>query len=166
MRNGNFARCPRALWLCRFLPYLWGMETSVFQVFTFRKLRVLTVPMRNGNQSIVEEMETLLRFLPYLWGMETHFKQHFMCRQKLWVLTVPMRNGNFLCFLSHINHLTCSYRTYEEWKPIMVIKRLVGFWVLTVPMRNGNLTSVSYCAISFFVLTVPMRNGNEKMEVK
>jgi len=79
--------------------------------------------------------------------------------------------------------LTCSYRTYEEWKPELsnLIKKEGK--VLTVPMRNGNskrLAQAKACGYSSyrtyeewkhgwgdfvmddfnFVLTVPMRNGN------
>ena len=33
----------------RFLPYLWGMETSITETFISCAICVLTVPMRNGN---------------------------------------------------------------------------------------------------------------------
>ena len=57
----------------RFLPYLWGMETSVVALPFDSPSFVLTVPMRNGNRG-----RKLLRpnhawFLPYLWGMETQY---------------------------------------------------------------------------------------------
>ena len=75
-------------------------------------------------------------FLPYLWGMETKPKP-----------------GQWTC-------LSCSYRTYEEWKLNYIFSHLWDDLVLTVPMRNGN--SILSILLIFIkpVLTVPMRNGN------
>jgi len=78
-----------------FLPYLWGMETSL---------------------SVEIKPSTVARFLPYLWGMETYDTPSVYVFA-FQVLTVPMRNGN-----SHRRYTLChqllrSYRTYEEWKP-------------------------------------------------
>jgi len=72
MRNGNelFSSplSPPFFW---FLPYLWGMETTVFWS-TSKVEKVLTVPMRNGNCSCSRRWQSAeFQFLPYLWGMET-----------------------------------------------------------------------------------------------
>jgi len=64
---------------------------------------VLTVPMRNGNKIWTQTMDSRLKFLPYLWGMETWSS---------W----PKKQTRRLR----------SYRTYEEWKLICLIKRLIG----------------------------------------
>jgi len=72
-----------------------------------------------------------------------------------------MRNGNKFITKSLIDYAFGSYRTYEEWKPIM--DRLVACFqkVLTVPMRNGNCHAEYHFWPSESVLTVPMRNGNQ-----
>jgi len=62
-----------------------------------------------------------------------------------------MRNGNQTGQQDQTQKYSCSYRTYEEWKPQWRI--WVGFCgsiVLTVPMRNGN----KYLIITSFE-TVP-----------
>jgi len=123
-----------------FLPYLWGMETFyVVKVLTkfqgsyrtyeewklgfksttkTRAKRVLTVPMRNGNLvGRLFQVIVVPQFLPYLWGMET------------------------IAALVILNKIIGSYRTYEEWKPTTIKKKLMNDRVLTVPMRNGNSAS-------------------------
>ena len=57
-----------------FLPYLWGMETSNFHEMLLYRPSVLTVPMRNGNRRSCSSSETTDKFLPYLWGMETQLR--------------------------------------------------------------------------------------------
>ena len=59
-------------------------------------------------------------FLPYLWGMETAWHMGPSLQYRL-----------------------RSYRTYEEWKPMIMAVWIRRFGVLTVPMRNGNLVRVS-----------------------
>jgi len=114
MRNGNgddyssYRRPPK------FLPYLWGMETSEgvgklrgsvrsyrtyeewkpgeCPVFFSSSLKVLTVPMRNGNPFLGSFFAGDVPFLPYLWGMETP--------DIIKLRWLDLR----------------SYRTYEEWK--------------------------------------------------
>jgi len=50
-----------------------------------------------------------------------------------------MRNGNLIISDVDFNGNLSSYRTYEEWKPIIfVIQIKFKVIVLTVPMRNGN----------------------------
>jgi len=54
-----------------------------------------------------------------------------------------------------------SYRTYEEWKQIIIaVWEFVVYLVLTVPMRNGNRPRILGIQVCPIVLTVPMRNGN------
>jgi len=77
MRNGNERNCQDYSNSSRkFLPYLWGMETTPGCAGRF----VSASP-----------------FLPYLWGMETAITRFWI---SVWtrVLTVPMRNGN-ACFV-------------------------------------------------------------------
>jgi len=77
-----------------FLPYLWGMETSLGTQAYIPHFSVLTVPMRNGNSMYGTFFNAVsFVFLPYLWGMETS------------VVT-----------LQRASHEIGSYRTYEEWK--------------------------------------------------
>jgi len=49
-----------------------------------------------------------------------------------------MRNGNMIQLTRKADQKAGSYRTYEEWKPAMIIGITVVVRVLTVPMRNGN----------------------------
>ena len=162
MRNGNLMTSKSfRLSKTKFLPYLWGMETS--NIITPRysnamcsyrtyeewkrskskytstsKLSVLTVPMRNGN-----------------------FPRQSHCEQVLnWVLTVPMRNGNIDMEVHTESSNHGSYRTYEEWKQEVFGGLWNGVKVLTVPMRNGNPKPSGCFGPLNFVLTVPMRNGN------
>jgi len=145
---------------------------------------VLTVPMRNGNTSWTimfieisfrsyrtyeewKHTKTMIRqatdilFLPYLWGMETYGGE-IMRYRVIIVLTVPMRNGN--CRTSskqHRTRLSCSYRTYEEWK----LRDEDTAWhcgTTFLPYLWGMETCFwpFFKYLLFFVLTVPMRNGN------
>ena len=70
----------------------------VCQAFPCWRVSVLTVPMRNGNAKPSEK---------------------WRCSRDT-VLTVPMRNGN-ISILSTDCVSVGSYRTYEEWKPILLI---------------------------------------------
>ncbi len=81
---------------------------------------VLTVPMRNGNIFHKSSPEiAFLEFLPYLWGMETSVtSMKNVSTHK--VLTVPMRNGNCVTCHEILKDLVRSYRTYEEWKLVVV----------------------------------------------
>jgi len=72
-----------------------------------------------------------------------------------------MRNGNIYISTVIVRGPLGSYRTYEEWKPcIMLFRFLIHFssyrtyeeWKLA----SGN----TFLNSSFIVLTVPMRNGN------
>ncbi len=95
--------------------------------------------MRNGNTDPkILALAPVFQFLPYLWGMETLFRYFFL------------------------HTLTCSYRTYEEWKHgkkfrALTVKyssyRTYEEWKLLLPR-------VLSCTI-YTVLTVPMRNGND-----
>jgi len=121
-----------------FLPYLWGMETIPEWFVTLHKRWVLTVPMRNGNCYYA------------LW-------YYMLC----FVLTVPMRNGNFVCYFLRIHCYLGSYRTYEEWKLVAIIRlcsRLSSSYRTYEEWKQfGNEAT---CRIWTVVLTVPMRNGN------
>jgi len=140
MRNGNVdvgkvLRCEE-----RFLPYLWGMETSLsFRSVLPSLLRsyrtyeewkrslvsllfvgissVLTVPMRNGNQQFHHRTRLQNLFLPYLWGMET---------KKTWKLC-----KRSLTFLPYLWGMETSLLLFAHFR---------SFHVLTVPMRNGNFS--------------------------
>jgi len=136
MRNGNFHPPQDRVERLQFLPYLWGMETWMWESIARSLSPVLTVPMRNGNYDTYAPNGRVLEFLPYLWGMETspwrcqiwprtlflpylwgmETKQHWLYHAQRRVLTVPMRNGNLLIDRWEISGLLCSYRTYEEWK--------------------------------------------------
>ena len=92
MRNGNINQLNNLSSAGGFLPYLWGMETSVSYSRNVVAALVLTVPMRNGNSIQRGIIIMDIWFLPYLWGMETALCVCFDCTCK------------------------SSYRTYEEWK--------------------------------------------------
>jgi len=123
--------------LSLFLPYLWGMETSIL-------LKLLSVRTW---------------FLPYLWGMETNSRYNWQKHTKkflpyLW----GMETG---ACPKAATMVESSYRTYEEWKPSWILRRSYFiFSVLTVPMRNGNCGIYNLTCEDYIVLTVPMRNGN------
>jgi len=59
-----------------------------------------------------------ISFLPYLWGMET-FQPLISTSLISSVLTVPMRNGNDKILRETQVLSNGSYRTYEEWKPLL-----------------------------------------------
>ena len=165
-----------------FLPYLWGMETSI----------------------AVAMFESQAQFLPYLWGMETSLELGHapqgnyssyrtyeewklqIVHRWFWLckLFLPYLWGMETTWLYHwCGWIVSSYRTYEEWKHIWNSEyKYREAKVLTVPMRNGNpgpLVLIRY-KVTFlpylwgmetkqfltsstsrrFVLTVPMRNGN------
>ena len=142
-----------------FLPYLWGMETSLTNGFFGNCYNVLTVPMRNGN--FLKNKREIL--------------QHR-------VLTVPMRNGNLGWTATERGFREGSYRTYEEWKQLRLRRatetknrsyRTYEEWKLVVCFYEWDFPICSYRTyeewkrvnISFLipfsnVLTVPMRNGN------
>jgi len=156
----------------------WKLTWFQENVLIFRL--VLTVPMRNGNQMMMSFIFILLNssyrtyeewkrnfsdsekwiggFLPYLWGMETGILKVVMFIVNsflpyLWGMETKPKPGQWTC-------LSCSYRTYEEWKLNYIFSHLWDDLVLTVPMRNGN--SILSILLIFIkpVLTVPMRNGN------
>ena len=101
----------------------------------------------------------LQTFLSYLWGMETTFPSYIT------------------------DSLNRSYPTYEEWKLLLSMRRLLllllflsYLWgmetcwqlkqvqtyyrVLILPMRNGNFFIILNYFQLMFVLILPMRNGN------
>ena len=155
-------------WKREFLPYLWGMETT------------LTITSHEMQRT---------SFLPYLWGMETDFLHATGLVQKYgsyrtyeewklaWYASICIiRHGSyrtyeewklkeieytlevedwFLPYLWGMETLTwihfkwtkssSSYRTYEEWKlSLQDSKPKQTIHVLTVPMRNGNCFSVPF----------------------
>ena len=124
---------------CKFLSYLWGMETEnknndwyYFRIVLILPMRngnaklsrynsmieiVLILPMRNGNYRFHLRLQwTSFQFLSYLWGMETHFHHHCCYHKFFLVLILPMRNGNTRSFAIAPLKTSCSYPTYEEWK--------------------------------------------------
>ena len=139
MRNGNnLSSHLRTFPTSTFLPYLWGMETEHFCLWT----------------------GCYIWFLPYLWGMETKLKSP----QKLnfWLSSYRTYEEWKLLFRGMLVKLIkSSYRTYEEWKLEFGKGNYSDLLkVLTVPMRNGNFSSDAEFNAWYFVLTVPMRNGN------
>ena len=103
MRNGNFLNLDFLSWTQRFLPYLWGMETSLlFKTLLFQ-----------------------FWFLPYLWGMET-LHSHYSTYP--WILcsyrTYEEWKHSEKCILTFF--FNCSYRTYEEWKHWQLDNVVVG----------------------------------------
>jgi len=125
----------------RFLPYLWGMETTLkincftlYNTFLPYLWGMETLPPfgspsgRMGSYRTYEEWKLFsasfsknpsCRFLPYLWGMETSELGNRI-RGSITVLTVPMRNGNFrqschlpvqVLFLPYLWGMETVYRT-------------------------------------------------------
>jgi len=120
----------------KFLPYLWGMETGFF--FFIIHANPSFLPYLWGMETAHGSnlFNTFSAFLPYLWGMETSYSTEF--EHVTWTF-LPYLWGMETIHqqLSH-HHIIRSYRTYEEWKPTMLMQAIVYVWVLTVPMRNGN----------------------------
>ena len=81
-----------------------------------------------------------LQFLPYLWGMETPSQARLSSRD------------------------SCSYRTYEEWKPFYAARKIA--WIKFLPYLWGMETRIIHIfrIANTIVLTVPMRNGNLEEE--
>ena len=181
MRNGNFHPPQDRVERLQFLPYLWGMETWMWESIARSLSPVLTVPMRNGNYDTYAPNGRVLEFLPYLWGMETspwrcqiwprtlflpylwgmeticHFPTSFT--QPL-VLTVPMRNGNETA-LTISRSKKGSYRTYEEWKPSYRPLRNQRPFMFLPYLWGMETELLGITEDSDLVLTVPMRNGNK-----
>ena len=86
-----------------FLPYLWGIETSIVRKYTLSNAFVFTLPMRHWNPDTVpsslrvspsfyptyEALKpnfvalpklSMLPFLPYLWGIETRLRDWILER--------------------------------------------------------------------------------------
>jgi len=74
------------------LPMRNGNKTKISS--SPRLCSVLILPMRNGNIVFCLNVYLTFSFLSYLWGMETTTS-----------------------FASATNVISCSYPTYEEWKP-------------------------------------------------
>ena len=133
MRNGNYDNVPHHvsailflpyLWgmetsikrsqkpcSCSFLPYLWGMETQVRTDSCFNFSKVLTVPMRNGNLSTVDFILCSDEFLPYLWGMETPVGPKYLAQ-----------STQFLPYL-------WGMETYRAWsRPHNIVRFLPYLW--------------------------------------
>ena len=144
MRNGNEETVNQLAVTQQFLPYLWGMETSLRPLVKCHK-RNQFLPYLWGMETIniVNHKSHDYTFLPYLWGMETVSTVQLKERQSSLVLTVPMRNGNF-------------YQSDD---------RLGWFPVLTVPMRNGNSVSTLQ-ETSKFLQFLPYLWGMETIEEK
>mgnify|MGYP006870480122 CR=1 FL=1 len=146
----------------RFLPYLWGMETSANYS---RQVVVALGSYRTyeewKHRKGVNEWNLWLRsyrtyeewklccslhcersskkFLPYLWGMETNDAHVIMDALIARSYRTYEEWKRFSSCASKETPLTGSYRTYEEWKQRLCFLCLCFFYyVLTVPMRNGN----------------------------
>ena len=121
----------------KFLPYLWGMETSNFhEMLLYRP-----------------------SFLPYLWGMETSC---YVTTQLLIIRSYrTYEEWKRMKFVDIGYILKGSYRTYEEWKHVSnFVSKLSESAFL--PYLWGMETSPPNTCINpgTIVLTVPMRNGN------
>ncbi len=144
-----------------FLPYLWGMETKKGKKYLTKSIDVLTVPMRNGNKITLLSHCRCLRVLTVPMRNGNRNLSRLSSPGMVIVLTVPMRNGNWILPVTDTSDESCSYRTYEEWKPDISKGDINSITVLTVPMRNGNMHILLFLHTPVRVLTVPMRNGNE-----
>ena len=67
-----------------------------------------------------------------------------------------MRNGNKCTSKTVPSSNSCSYPTYEEWKPSFqrAIMALT-ICVLILPMRNGNVEDYDYIAMGGFLSSYP-----------
>ncbi len=110
-----------------FLSYLWGMETM-------KSLRVY---------------KTESAFLSYLWGMETILSFNLCVSYVSFVLILPMRNGNNIFLFQILILDSCSYPTYEEWKP-RIWNRIFTRWDSSYPTYEEWKRS-----LSLFILSTP-----------
>jgi len=137
MRNGNKASTWPVNMPKLFLPYLWGMETSIF----FASSSSFFCSYRTYEEWKLYHAITFLSVLRTR-SYRTYEEWKLVVGHKIAiskrVLTVPMRNGNPFSLLLCHGRLR-SYRTYEEWKLLTIPLALrLDKFVLTVPMRNGN----------------------------
>ena len=143
MRNGNHSLSLIRNWLfvVLILPMRNGNLEDEVQNTVYTAL-VLILPMRNGNIPRAKISNLTHEFLSYLWGMETIMT--------LW--NIYWKRCEFLSYLWGMEtslspivsfFSSCSYPTYEEWKPT-ASPRFVKtgcVLVLILPMRNGNKTT-------------------------
>jgi len=146
----------------QFLPYLWGMETSLrIHIHTIAKRSFLPYLWGMETRKIQYQIFLERWFLPYLWGMETVDCTGERCTSNR-VLTVPMRNGNSHALPDCTFPSIGSYRTYEEWKPERTNNTWRALWIRSY--RTYEEWKRFHDGIFWFdvpvVLTVPMRNGN------
>jgi len=144
---------------CSYPTYEEWKQNNIISIFyyCFRFLSYLWG--METNRPLDCSIEGLSSFLSYLWGMETTFPSYIT------------------------DSLNRSYPTYEEWKLLLSMRRLLllllflsYLWgmetewpskillslnlVLILPMRNGNCTLMLPFTFSVYVLILPMRNGN------
>ncbi len=123
-----------------FLPYLWGIETTI--CFWQWNRKVTFLPYLWGIETSYSKNLPwqVGLFLPYLWGIETRL----VCLKNkvyIWVIfTLPMRHWN--------DHKTGQmgvkvgnfYPTYEALKHCLSQAwRYEAFNIFTLPMRHWNL---------------------------
>jgi len=166
----------------QFLPYLWGMETS---------LSVLSHLLPSSSYRTYEEWKPASVFesaisdsRSYRTYEEWKHTLNTKFGAAISVLTVPMRNGNPAFIASAVLPSVGSYRTYEEWKQSNCFR--CGYWYTWfLPYLWGMETERFYLRVCLkifwflpylwgmetrfslemelaqWVLTVPMRNGNK-----
>jgi len=150
--------------LYQFLPYLWGMETSVESV-------TVEFVVTSSSYRTYEEWKRSDHIEFFAWYTRSYrtyeewkHKHNWRFQSSLWVLTVPMRNGNrstSLIIKPIVLVLTVPMRNGNKVEFSWAIH---GVGVLTVPMRNGNSQQACHLSAQRWVLTVPMRNGNAVMD--
>ena len=119
MRNGNFCRDLCRLRRCKVLTVPMRNGNSSSLEYPHPQNSVLTVPMRNGNLRLGSQSQGQHNVLTVPMRNGNTSTAGFTFRDSISVLTVPMRNGNWMaCYLLK-NWKYCSYRTYEEWKPLI-----------------------------------------------
>ena len=125
------------LYLCGFLPYLWGMETCNHCTVWKRIVGFYLTYEEWKHDFLISFLTTLSKFLPYLWGMETGWTSLIHLDQwrflpYLWGMETLLGAGNYSWVISF-------YLTYEEWKHGKATGTLSGFTFL--PYLWGMETS-------------------------
>jgi len=183
MRNGNFdivCDCDnRFFW---FLPYLWGMETSILNTILWLQISSsyrtyeewkpqspwgLINGVRVSSYRTYEEwklfqsptsLSSPLRFLPYLWGMETVHSE-FDSFDRVGSYRTYEEWKRFSMLIPAISNIS-SYRTYEEWKHCLRLCLCRGLSRSYRTYEEWKQQVLQACYPMQIVLTVPMRNGN------
>ena len=161
MRNWNWSwKKYEDAWLCKFLLYLWGIETNQGIILNLGTLRFYFTYEELKLRPRCFSRLSISAFLLYLWGIETlvigqkflgYFTSFYFTYEELKQREKRAPGKKAYCF----------YFTYEELKRQCTRRRRNIFCkVFTLPMRNWNSITHKLKRLLSRVFTLPMRNWN------